>query len=208
MHRRHLLRTSTLLASSLSLALPIDAVLARQTPEASPAPRDMPEDQPVDPRARQLVARLAGLPPLAMLEALETGEVTEPGLTGAADGPVSARPWNDPLDTDLEHALGGVLVVASDDPVNSPELVTLGAYIVFESPEIAYLMLSRQLEELGNSASMSVAGTKAWLASADDGQLAIMRLNYVLVIAGESMTAPGVAGGLVEHLDALTQAMR
>ena len=204
MHRRHLLQTSTRLAASMAMTYPNAAVLAGQTPDASPQPAGDFEDQPVDPRARELVARLAGLSPLAVLEAHETGEVTEPGLTGGGE-PVAARPWNDPLDTDLEHALGGVLIVASDDPVNSPELATLGAYIVFESPDIAFAVLSRQLEELGNSASMSVAGTKAWLVPADDSQLAIMRLGYVLVIAAESMTAPGVAEGLVEHLDALTR---
>ncbi|MBA2635444.1 MAG: hypothetical protein H0U83_01945 [Sphingomonas sp.] len=206
MNRRHLLRASALFAASYSLAHPIDVALARQTPEATPhAPQDL-EDQPVDSRARELVARLAELSPLAVLEALESGEVTEPALTGAAAA-VTARPWNDPLDTDLEHALGGVLIVASDHPLNSPELVTLGAYIVFESPEIAYMVLSRQLEEMEDAGSMTVAGTKAWLNSSDGIQLAIMRLGYVLVIAEISMTEPGAAEGLVDHLDSVTGAM-
>lgn len=175
MHRRHLLQGSALFAASLSLALPINIVLARQTPKASPAAPRGDADQPVDPQARELVARLAGLSPLAVLEALETSAVTEPVLTDTGGAPAMTRPWNDPLDTDLEHALGGVLIVASDDPLNSPELVTLGAYIVFESPEIAFTILSRQLAEMENSASMSVAGTKAWLAASDGTQLAIMR---------------------------------
>lgn len=99
------------------------------------------------------------------------------------------------------------MIVANDEPVNSPDLVSLGAYIVFESPEIAFEVLSRQLEDLGNGGSMTVAGTKAWLAEGEDSQLAIFRLGYVLVIASESMTAPRVAEGLVEHLDGLTQAL-
>ncbi len=142
-----------------------------------------------------------------MLEALEAGEVTEPALTDAGGTPVTARPWNDPLDTDLEHALGGVLIVASDHPLNSPELVTIGAYIVFESPEIAYALLTRQLEKMEDAGSMTVAGTKAWLNSSDGIQLAILRLGYVLIIAEILMTEPGAAEGLVDHLDRRTQTL-
>lgn len=207
MHRRDLLRTSALFAASLPLAHPIDSALSPQTPDATPWVSHDVEDEPVDPRARELVARLAGLSPLAVLEALEAGEVTEPALTDTGGAPVTARPWNDPLDTDLEHALGGVLIVASDHPLNSPELVTIGAYIVFESPEIAYAVLSRQLEKMENAGSMTVAGTKAWLNSSDGMQLAIMRLGYVLVIAEISMTESGAAEGLVDHLDRQTQAL-
>lgn len=200
MHRRHLIQGSAFFAASLGPARPLVTALARQGPEASPYAPHEDVDQPVDPQARELVARLAGLSPLEVLEALETGEITEPVLTDTGGAPATARPWNDPLDTDLEHALGGVLIVTSDDPLNSPELATIGAYIVFESPEIAFTILSRQLAEKEDAGSTSVAGTKAWLATSDGTQLAIMRLGYVLVIA---TTEPGVAEGLVEHLAAL-----
>lgn len=182
-------------------------VLARQTPDATPrAPQGL-EDEPIDPRARELVARLAGLSPLAVLEALEDGEVTEPALTDPGGAAVTARSWNDPLDTDLEHALGGVLIVASDHSLNSPEFVTIGAYIVFESPEIAYAVLSRQLEEMEDAGSMTIAGTKAWLNSSNGTQLAILRRGYVLVIAELSMTDPGAVEGLVDHLDRQTRTL-
>jgi len=209
MHRRQLLQATTLFAASLALTGTTGTVLARQTPEATPHASEDTEDEPVDPRARELVTRLAGLSPLAVLEALETGEVTERALTdGGAQ--VMPRPWNDPLDTDLEHALGGVLIVASDHPVNSPDLVTIGAYIVFESSEIAYSVLAWQLAEMDeteNVGSMSVAGTKAWVNVSDGVQLAVMRLGYVLVIAGDVTTNADVAEGMVDHLDRQTQSM-
>lgn len=207
MHRRQLFRASALFAASLALPGTVGTMLARQTPAATPrAPQDL-EDEPIDPRARNLVARLAELSPLAVLQALEEGEVTEAALTDAGGEDVLARPWNDPLDTDLEHALGGVLVVASDHPVNSPDLVTIGAYIVYESPEIAFAILSRQLETLEDAGSMTVAGTKGWRVSSDGTQLTIMRLGYVLVVAGDVTTDQNVAVGLVDHLDRLTQTL-
>ena len=156
-----------------------------------------------------VLPRVAVLKPSLRLVDTETGEVTERALTdGGAQ--VMPRPWNDPLDTDLEHALGGVLIVASDHPVNSPDLVTIGAYIVFESSDIAYSVLARQLAEMDeteNVGSMSVAGTKAWVNVSDGVQLAVMRLGYVLVIAGEVTTEPGMAEGLVDHLDGITQGL-
>lgn len=202
MNRRHVLKTSTVV--SLATLLPAKA-LAAQTSGATP---QSPADQPFDARGRELVDRLSGLSPLAVLEALETADVVESTLTAAGDGaPVTSRPWNDPLDTDLEHALGGVLIVASDEPVNSPDLVTLGAYIVFESPEIAFAVVTEKLAETGDQGSMSVAGTKAWMASSDDMSLAIMRLGYVIIIAGGEASVSSVAEGMVHHLDTLSATM-
>ena len=209
MNRRHLVPSAFL--TGIAAMLPLASVVttrAQQSPEASPQAFPDDADQPVDPRARQLVARLSQLSPLAVLEALEQGDVTEPGLTSAGGGvSVTARPWNDPLDTDLEHALGGVLIVASDHPVHSPDLVTLGAFIVFESAVIAYDHFTGQLDASENVASMTVGGTKAWIAESDGMQLALIRLGYVLLIARESLSSGGVAKGLVIHLDELTQPM-
>ncbi len=201
------MQTSAFVAASLALSQTGGTVLARQTPAATPRALEESEDEPIDSRARELVARLAELSPLAVLEALEGGEVSELALTDAGGPQVMARLWNDPLDTDLEHALGGVLIVASDHPVNSPDLVTIGAYIVYESPEIAYAVLSRQLEAMEDAGSMTVAATNGWRVSSDGTQLAIMRLGYVLVIAGEVTTEPGMAEGLVDHLDGITQGL-
>jgi hypothetical protein len=190
----------------ITAALPMPCVaLARQNPGATPEPGFPLEDQPVDTRARELVNRLHGLAPLAVLEALETAEVTGEDLKSEGAGAtVKPKPWNDPGDTDLEHALGGVLIVASDNPVNSPDLNMLGAYIVFESAEIAFAVLMRELEETGDHGSTIVAGTKAWMASTDDRSLAIMRFSYVVAITRVPPDAPGVIEGMIDHLDAVT----
>lgn len=194
-------------ASATALML-FPSARAAQTPAASPA-HQSPEDEPVDTRARELVARLHDLRPLAVLEALEMAPVSEPILLDAAEGAApSPLAWNDPGDTDLENALGGVLIVTNDAPLNSPDLETLGGYIVFESAEIAYDQFARQFE--GAEASMmstSVAGTKAWIVQSDDMQLAVLRLGYVLMMAKMSDAPGNVAEGIIMHLDAVTRGM-
>ena len=196
MNRRQLVRTSAIV--SAATLLPTSRLLASQTPKVSP---QSPEDGPVDTRSRELVDHLATIRPLALLEALETANVSDPALNAGGNGdPVSARPWNDPADTDLDHSLGGVLIVASDDPINSPDLVMLGAYIVYESAEIAFQVLTGMLEEIGDQGSMTIAGTKAWRLTSDALSLSIMRFGYVIVIAGEPDAPANLPEGMVDHL--------
>jgi|GEM_PF-3697476 len=196
MNRRQLVRTSAII--SAATLIPATRLFAAQTPEASP---QYPEDGPVDTRSRELVDRLTTIRPLALLEALETASVSDPALNAGGNGePVTSRPWNDPADTDLDHALGGVLIVASDDPINSPDLVMLGAYIVYESADIAFQVLTGMLEEIGDQGSMTIAGTKAWRLTSDALSLSIMRFGYVIVIAGEPDVPANLPEGMVDHL--------
>lgn len=210
MRRRRLLQASA--ASSLMmLSGKHGYALAAQTPVASPE-HLQPEDEPLDTRARELIDRLGQLRPLAVLEALETAEVTDPILLDAA-GSATPTPkiWNDMGDTDLRHSLGGVLVVTNDETLNSPELAALGAYIVYESAEIAFADLQTMLEELDSGFSTTTAGTMVWLTDVEDMQLGVMRLGNVLVSA---MTSIGTADmylnvpeGMVMHLDAVTRSL-
>lgn len=205
MDRRSLLQSTVLAATAITIPR---GGMAMQSSDATPRSHS-PEDRPVDTRARDLVARLHGLSPLDVLEALETAEVADQALTeAAADAPVTALPWNDPLDTDLENALGGVLIIAGDDPVNSPDLVMLGAYIVFESVEIAYDQFMRQIKGLEQSGtSISVAGTKVWILDDQERQTAVTRLAYVWIMADVTGMQGNVAEGVVKHLDAVTRAI-
>lgn len=203
MNRRQLIQSSAIV--SAATLLPTTRLLAAQTPEASP---QYPEDGPVDIRSRELVDRLATIRPLALLEALESAQVSDPALNAGGNGaPVTARPWNDPSDTDLDHALGGVLIVASDDPINSPDLAMLGAYIVYESAEIAFHILTGMLAEIGDQGSMTIAGTKAWKLTSEAVSLSVMRFGYVIVIAGEPEAATNRPEGMVNHLIEVSESM-
>lgn len=205
MNRRSLLKGTGAAAAMLALHRSAHAAQYSIAPPVSHAP----EDQPVDKRARELVSRLHDLSPLAVLDALESGEVREPFLHAAAHGASPhALPWNDPLDTDLEHALVGVLIATNEEPRNSPDLQTLGGYIVFESPEIAYDQFVRHFNGAESSMmSMSVAGTKAWILLGDGMQLAVMRLGYVLIMAETSDMYGNTAEGIIMHLDTITRGL-
>ncbi len=202
MNRRHLIQASTTvgLTPIMRHTSALDVASPAASPEVSPA-----DDDVVDTRARQLVDQLDRIPPLTLLEALETARITDPLLKEAAPE-AEPRPWNDPSDTDLDHALGGVLIVANDEPINSPDLDSLGAFIVFESAGIAYHELMRRMEHIDSGMSTSVAGIKMWVVQADDMQLGMTRLGNVLVIA--TMSGPGnVPEGMIMHLDAVARSL-
>lgn len=204
MHRRRLLQAAS--ASAFLIAGTTRMTMAAQTPVASPVLMP-PEHEPLDPRGRQLIARLHELSPLAVLEALETAEVVEPILLDAAgDDAPTALPWHDTSDTDLEHALGGVVVATNAESINSPHLTMLGGYIVYESAEIAYHQLMTRMEELEASmTSTSAAGAKVWIIDEEDYSIGLMRLANVFVIADVSGFRGDIAEGLVMHLDTVTR---
>jgi hypothetical protein len=119
-----------------------------------------------------------------------------------------ARSWHDPSNTDPEHALCGVMITTTDELVNSPELAALGGYIVFESAEIAYDQLIRQMDGLQASMmSTSVAGAKVWIINEEDVQLGVMRLANVFIMAYIPNHSVEVMEGIAMHLDTVTRAM-
>lgn len=205
MHRRHFFQASAILG-----LLPLHGRHAAAQDIATPAPSPEftdPGGMPLDTRARELIDQLSRIPALSLLEALETGEVTDSDLTEAATGNTPhPLPWNDPMDTDLDHALGGVLIAANDAPLNSPDLEILGAYIVFETAEIAYNELIRRMDEFASNMSTSVAGIKMWIVEEEGMQLGITRLANVLLIANLAVAA-NTGEGLVLHLDAVARSL-
>lgn len=204
MNRRRFLQASAVSAMTVFPGHTAHARFA-QTPVASPE-FTSPEEGPLDSRARDLIDRLQGTSALAVLEVLGTAEVIEPLLLDTAGGEApTARPWHDTSDTDLEHALGGVLIVTNDEGTNSPELGMLGGYIVFESAHIAYDQLMHQMEGLEMSMrSTSAAGAKVWIIDESDMQLGVMRLGNVFIM-GDLTKGHQVMEGLVMHLDAVTR---
>ncbi len=201
MHRRTFL-TLAAIGTGGVLASPALPTTAHQaTPD--PVPADF-ADSPPDTRARELISLLATIDPLTLLEALETAAVNEPLLIDpdAPDVSVTAVPWSDPGDTDLEHALGGVMLTTDNHGINNPDTVFIGGYIVFESAEIAYDQLNRDLGDDPNYPSTTAAGTKVWLV--DDAGLGVMRLANVIAIATAGQRW---SEGVVLHLDTVARSL-
>lgn len=193
-------RRTMLVSSFAALALPASAIA--QTPSATPMPR-RPEDDPVDSTTRDLTDALLDIRPLALLEALEVAEVTNPILAeSAGERPIASRPWADYGDTDLHHSLGGVALTLNDLSLHDTEAEMLGAYIVYESAEIAYQELLRKLGPLADTPeiTMSSAGVNVWVISSDDVWLGITRVGYIQMMG--LMKEPGdpIMSGMIEHL--------
>lgn len=169
------------------------------TPQASP---DHEQDR-VDLRTRKLIEVLAEVSPSELLEALESAEVTESSLVEMNDGKnPTAVPWADYGDTDLYSSLGGVGITTGGTNLSSVDTEMIGAYIVYESAEIAYHELLRKLEQMGDlynqpSHTMQVAGTNAWIVDVEDMQIAVARIGYVIPLALGSIPMEGV----ISHLD-------
>lgn len=191
MNRRSLIATG--------FAATLVPVAARaQTPEATPM---LPEQTP-DTRARDLTDLLQWVRPVQLLAALETTPITNAKLVDGAAGAPRPLPWADYGDTDLANSLGGVLMVTNDAAVNDPDLAMIGAYIVYESAEIAYHELMRRFgDQTDLVGTMSAAGTNFMVLDSEGTSVNVGRIGYVLVIgmSGE-MGAGSSVEGMVEHL--------
>lgn len=187
---------TTALASAL---LPISASTQQQvaTPQSHP-------DSTIDPRTRDLTATLSEISPAALLHALETADVTNTTLIDAngGDAPV-AIPWADYGDTDLYSSLGGVGLTSGGTDLNNPDTEILGAYIVYETAEIAYHEFIRKIGDLYDnpSSTMSVAGTNVWIVESDDFQIGTWRIANVMMTALLSDHDGTIVDGIVGHLE-------
>ncbi len=204
MQRRHILQFAAAFASGGLLSQSAAPGLAQQATPAMSSSEDV--DGTADHHARELIDRLAAISPLALLEALETSEVTEPALIDFAPSGSTVEPaaWSDPSDTDLEHALGGVLLATDNQGINNPDSVFIGGYIVFETPGIAYDQLMRSLGDDPNYPSMTAAGTKVWLIEDLDGDVGVMRLGNVIAIATDGQLW---SRGVMLHLDTVARSL-
>lgn len=144
-----------------------------QTPVTSSDP------DAVDLRAREIVAMLENVSPVALLEALETSTVA------GTDPTLAAIPWQDFGDTDLYSSLGGVIIAQEGANLNSSETEDFGGYIVYESAEIVYHELIHKLGDAFDSPSMtnSMGGTNFWVMESGDMQIAVGRIGYVILLS-------------------------
>lgn len=143
-----------------------------QTPVASPEPGA------VDLRAREIVAMLEHVSPVALLEALETSPVSGPSEA------LAAIPWQDFGDTDLYNSLGGVIISHQGADLNNGETEIYGGYIVYESAEIAYHELIHKLGDAHDAPSMTttMGGTNHWVLESNDVQISVGRIGCVILL--------------------------
>lgn len=188
MNRRHLV-LATLAAGSTPL------LAAAQTPLASPT-HD--ESTPSDTRALDLVELLQAISPVELVRALQTTPVDNSAL-----GDTHVVPWTDFGDTDLYNSLGGAVVLGDDSEMNDPDATMHGGYIVYESPEIAYLEFVRKLGSAYDipSTTMSIAGTTVWELGNDTMRIGVARIGYVMLLANIFGSASAnVIDAIVDHL--------
>jgi hypothetical protein len=179
MNRRNLV-LATLAAGSMPV------LAAAQTPFASPT-HD--ESTPADTRALDLVE---------LVRALQSMPVDNDTL-----GDARAVPWTDFGDTDLYSSLGGAVIVAGNGDIHDTDTVMHGAYIVYESAEIAYQEFVRKLGSAYDipSTTMSMAGTTVWELGNDTMRTGVTRISYVMLLANLFDTASGAAMDvIIDHL--------
>lgn len=193
-----------LLSSAATAAIVPTSLLARQsvaTPEASPIEPEIEQDT----TNRDLVRTLSQISPVTFLEALEKAPVTNEILLAIGGEETTSVPWTDFGDTDLYNSLGGVGLISGEGSLSDPDTSMIGAYIVYESAEIAYHEVARKLGDVYDNPSMttSAAGTNFYVIESDELQIAVGRVGYVMMMGlMEAGNEPGgeVMVGMMRHL--------
>ena len=188
---------TTALAAGL---LPGTAMMKQEaTPQTQP-PRS---PDAVDMRTRDLTETLAPISPTTLLEALESADVTNDVLIEAngGDAPTSV-PWADYGDTDLYSSLGGVGLTSGGTDLSDPDTGMIGAYIVYESAEIAYHEFVRKIGDIyeNPTSTMSVAGTNVWIVESGEMQIGTWRIGNVMMMAIFTDRQGGTVEGIIGHL--------
>ena len=116
-----------------------------------------------------------------------------------------AVPRTDFGDTDLYNSLGGVGLISGERSLCDPDTEMVGAYIVYESAEIAYHEVVRKLGDVYENPSMttSAAGTNFFVLESDELQIAVGSVGYVTMMGLiEVGNQPGgdVMVGMMHHL--------
>lgn len=186
-------RRELLLAALIAGSTPILA--AAQTPVASPAQDNL---SSVDSRARDLAGLLQTISPAELVHALQTTPAA-----GELFGEAEVTPWVDFGDTDLHSSLGGAVILTGEGDMNDPASTMLGAYIVYESAEIAYHEFVRKLGSAYDipSTTLSIAGTTVWELGTENLTIGAARIGYVMLLTNMSQpAAPAAMEALVDHL--------
>lgn len=191
--------------TAATIALIPGMAIAHQS-EATPSASPKHEADQVDSRTRDLTRDLQSISPVTLLETLEVAPVTNEDLVNAAsDGQPISVPWADYGDTDLYSSLGGVGIVVGSTDLSSPDTEMLGAYIVYESAEIAYHEFTRKIGDLYTTPmhTSSVAGTNIWMIGSSELTIATWRIANVMMMAmmpAEPGPGSDTVSGIIDHL--------
>jgi hypothetical protein len=203
LNRRNLLLSVPVGAVLGAVALPIRSILGQSSPGT---PVATPAATPVAfPAASfdSLEDSLLAIEPDELLSRLVDSEVTTT-LFPSDTGPVDALEWDDTSDSDLENAVGGVLMQTDTD--REGNFIGPGVYIVLRNVDDATERLATtETRDADPSAikPVTIAGFPGFsiVASNDVGEsemelnaVTLLQVGYVLI----SALADGPAGGSAE----------
>lgn len=182
----------------------LPATAAMKQGDATPQVQPPRETETVDTRTRDLTTLLASISPASLLEALEGEDVTNEALveTNGGDAP-TAVPWADYGDTDLYSSLGGVGLTTGGTNLSDAETTMLGAYIIYETADIAYHEFTRKIGDVYETPSntLSVAGTNVWIVESGDFSIGTWRIGNVMMMAMLSGQQGLTIEGIIGHLN-------
>lgn len=131
--------------------------------------------------------------PLQVYSGLQSRPVDDPLLTEVAGTELTIEVWDNWNDHDIRRAFGGFIVRTGED--------TLGAYLIFDTPDIAHSVHQPVVDEIERG-FVNVGGVRASWMDAGGVGFARMRLWNVLITgaAETERETEDVMLGLVKHL--------
>lgn len=202
--RRLLMKSVAAGIATAALLLPARSALAQSspgTPVATPAATPV-----ASPAASfdSLEDALLAIEPDELLTRLVDSEVTT-SLFPSDTGPIDVREWDDTSDSDLENAVGGVLMQTGTD--QNENFIGPGVYIIMHNVDDAAERLERVRTDRSTVKPITVAGFAGFviIATNDVGEgevasnvVTLLQVGYLLI----SASAEGPADGSTESRSA------
>lgn len=131
--------------------------------------------------------------PLTIYSGLKSAPVNDPLLHKAAGATPTIEVWDGWNDHDMRQAFGGLQVKGPED--------LLGAYLIFDTPDIAHAVHQPMVEEI-ESGHLDVGGVRASWMDAGAVGFGSMRLWNVVItgVGGTASQTEEVMLGMVKQL--------
>lgn len=197
-----------------AFSLPVRSALA-QTPEGTPT--KPPGATPEETRAASfdsLEDALLAIEPDQLFSRLVDSEVTTP-LFPSDTGPIDVREWDDASDSDLENAVGGVLMQTDTD--QNENFIGPGVFIIMRNVDDAAELLETVQTDRSTVKPTTIAGFPGFAIGetndVGEGEMAsnavtLLQVGYVLISAladgptdgSTELRSVANAIGLLDHL--------
>ncbi len=220
LHRRTLIQSISALPALEALSFPTQPSFSQKvdgTPEASPVATPVATPSSAVTGMALLEDALLAIAPDELLSRLVDSEVTTL-LFPSDTGPIEALEWDDAGDSDLEDAVGGVLMQTDTD--SERNFIGPGVYIILRSVDDAAALLANTETRDANRSTIKpvmVAGFPGFsiVATNDviDPDMAVnavtlVRVGYALISAfadgpadgSTELRSAGNAVGMLDHL--------